>query len=249
MMPTILRVLCIPLVLPYPCHAVRLSPYSDANRRNGCLCPRSIHRVVTDRAGQRLSRMEPGLCGAAPACPRPHKGACGCAGSRSDRRIRAALTERDRQRRRARARLKAYVQSEEYARSRNAAAMPVGHGPYPVDRVNGGLHSIGVLSEVKGAGEDDYRRRVRGLPARTAVDDLHGELRAAEAAGGRVAAVRALRRRVPGLSPTAGNPGARPPLTPIPNARGEQPVSTSGGTHRSREMVCAPGFLAALRVR
>ncbi|WP_344159006.1 YrhB domain-containing protein [Streptomyces polychromogenes] len=97
---------------------------------------------------------------------------------------------------------KVYVQSEEYARTPDAAAMLVGHGPYLVDRVDGGLHSIGVVSEIKGAWEDDYRGRIRGLPVRTPVDDLHDELRtAAEAAGGRMAAVRALRRSVTGLSP------------------------------------------------
>ncbi|MFG2622451.1 YrhB domain-containing protein [Streptomyces sp. NPDC048507] len=98
---------------------------------------------------------------------------------------------------------KVYVQSEEYARTRNTAAMLVGHGPYLVDRIDGGLHSIGILSEIEGAWEDDYRGRIRGLPVRTPVDDLHDELRTtAEAAGGRMAAVRALRRKVAGLSPT-----------------------------------------------
>ncbi|GAA0273026.1 hypothetical protein GCM10010302_08280 [Streptomyces polychromogenes] len=97
---------------------------------------------------------------------------------------------------------KVYVQSEEYARTRDRARMLVGHGPYLVDRADGGLHSIGAVSEVRGAWEDDYRGRIRGLPVRTPVDDLHEELRAeAEAADGRAAAVRALRRKVTGLSP------------------------------------------------
>ncbi|MER5374984.1 YrhB domain-containing protein [Streptomyces sp. NPDC002553] len=97
---------------------------------------------------------------------------------------------------------KVYVQSEEFARTRNVAAMLVGNGPYLVDRADGGLHSIGVVSEMEGAWEDDYRGRIRGLPVRTPMDDLHDELRtAAEAAGGRMAAVRALRRKVTGLSP------------------------------------------------
>ncbi|MDR3080104.1 MAG: YrhB family protein [Streptomyces sp.] len=88
---------------------------------------------------------------------------------------------------------KVYVQSEEYARTGNLAAMLVGHRPYLVDRADGGLHRIGVLSEVKGAWEDDCRTRIRGLPVRTPVDDLHDELRTvAEATGGRMAAVRAL---------------------------------------------------------
>ncbi|MCX5112590.1 YrhB family protein [Streptomyces sp. NBC_00378] len=97
---------------------------------------------------------------------------------------------------------KVYVQSEEYERTRNLPAMLVGHGPYLVDRADGGLHSIGVLSAINGAWEDDYRSRIRGLPVRTPVDDLHDQLRtAAEATGGRMAAVRALRRKVTGLSP------------------------------------------------
>ncbi|MET8745267.1 YrhB domain-containing protein [Streptomyces sp. NPDC004728] len=97
---------------------------------------------------------------------------------------------------------KVYVQSEEYARTRNVSAMLVGHGPYLVDRADGGLHSIGAVSANEGAWEDDYRSRIRGLPVRTPVDDLHDELRtAAEATGGRMAAVRALRRKVTGLSP------------------------------------------------
>ncbi|MFG3531135.1 hypothetical protein ACGF8B_31030 [Streptomyces sp. NPDC047917] len=97
---------------------------------------------------------------------------------------------------------KVCVQSEDCARTRNASAMLVGRGPYLVDRVDAGLHSIGVVSGVTGAWEDDYRSRIRGLPVRTPVDDLHDDLRtAAEATGGRIAAVRALRRRVTGLSP------------------------------------------------
>ncbi|WP_371095500.1 hypothetical protein [Streptomyces sanglieri] len=47
---------------------------------------------------------------------------------------------------------KVYVQSEEYARTRNVAAMLVGHGSYLVDRANGGLHSIGAVSEIQGLG-------------------------------------------------------------------------------------------------
>ncbi|WP_435060457.1 YrhB domain-containing protein [Streptomyces sp. bgisy060] len=98
---------------------------------------------------------------------------------------------------------KVHVQSEEYARTRKAAAMSVGHGPYLVDRADRGLHSIGAVSEIEGAWEDDYRGRIRGLPVRTPMDGLHDELRtAAEAAGGHMAAVRALRHKVTGLSPT-----------------------------------------------
>ncbi|MFJ9644034.1 YrhB domain-containing protein [Streptomyces sp. NPDC101206] len=95
------------------------------------------------------------------------------------------------------------VQSEEYARTRDRHTMLVGHGPYLVDRLDGGLHCIGAVSAVTGAWEDDYRSRIRGLPVRrTAVDDLHDELRAAAGAGGdRMAAARVLRWKLPALSP------------------------------------------------
>ena len=79
--------------------------------------------------------------------------------------------------------------------------MLAGNGPYLVDRVDGGLHEIGVVSSVTGAWEDDYRGRIRGLPVRTAVDDLHDALRDVAITRGRMHAVRTLRRRVPVLSP------------------------------------------------
>ncbi|WP_250403513.1 YrhB domain-containing protein [Streptomyces cellostaticus] len=96
---------------------------------------------------------------------------------------------------------KVYWQSEEHARTQNPSAMLIGHGPYLVDRIDGGLHSIGVLSELQGAWEADYRVRIRGLAMRTPVDDLHDEIREAAAARGRVPAVRVLRHRLPMLSP------------------------------------------------
>ncbi|NUP39467.1 MAG: hypothetical protein HOY76_21235 [Streptomyces sp.] len=91
--------------------------------------------------------------------------------------------------------------SEEFVRTRNPDLMLAGNGPYLVDRVDGGLHRVGVVSAVTGAWEDDYRARIRGLPVRTAVDDLHDELRETASARGRMHAVRALRRRLPVLSP------------------------------------------------
>ncbi|MFJ3274002.1 YrhB domain-containing protein [Streptomyces sp. NPDC086776] len=97
---------------------------------------------------------------------------------------------------------KAYWQSEEYARTRNRAAMLVGHGPYLVDRIDGGLHQIGAVSEIEGAWEADYRVRIRGLTIRTSVDDLHEEIREAAAVRGRMPAVRILRQRLPTLSPS-----------------------------------------------
>ncbi|MCF4136913.1 YrhB family protein [Streptomyces sp. Tue 6430] len=110
-------------------------------------------------------------------------------------------------------------QSEEFARTRNWKSMLIGNGPYLVDRVDGGLHRIGVLSSATGAWEDDYRARIRGLPVRTPVDDLHDALREVAAAHGRMHAVRTLRQRLPVLSPAeaieyvsalpAGDPPAR----------------------------------------
>lgn len=92
-------------------------------------------------------------------------------------------------------------QSEEYVRTGRQEAMFVGIGPYLVDRVDGGLHLIGVLSAMGGQWEADYRARIRGLAVRTAVDDLHDELREAVPAHGRVHVVRTLRQRVPALTP------------------------------------------------
>ncbi|MEV0113064.1 hypothetical protein AB0H77_07385 [Streptomyces sp. NPDC050844] len=77
----------------------------------------------------------------------------------------------------------------------------MGNGPYLVDRVDGGLHRIGVVSVVSGEWEADYRARIRGLPVRTAVDDLHDEMREVAAGRGRMRAVRVLRKRLPVLSP------------------------------------------------
>lgn len=90
--------------------------------------------------------------------------------------------------------------SEKYLRTRNPDFMLAGNGPYLVDRVDGSLHQIGVVSAVTGAWESDYRSRIRRQVARTAVDDLHDEVRAAADARGRVHAMYALRRRVPVLS-------------------------------------------------
>ncbi|MET9255786.1 YrhB domain-containing protein [Streptomyces sp. NPDC003717] len=91
--------------------------------------------------------------------------------------------------------------SEEYVRTGNPGARLAGNGPYLVDRLDGGLHSIGPVSAVTGEWEDDYRARIRGLPVRTAVEDLHDEAREVAAVHGRVTAARTLRRRLPTLSP------------------------------------------------
>ncbi|WP_449351640.1 YrhB domain-containing protein [Streptomyces shaanxiensis] len=75
-----------------------------------------------------------------------------------------------------------YWQSETFVRTRKTEDMLVGNGPYLVDRVNGGLHQIGVLSAHTGEWETDYRARIRGLPVRTETDDLHDALRTIAAA-------------------------------------------------------------------
>ncbi|MFF7858981.1 YrhB domain-containing protein [Streptomyces sp. NPDC007904] len=92
-------------------------------------------------------------------------------------------------------------QSEDFVRTRNLKYALVGNGPYLVDRVDGGLHQIGVVSAVTGEWEADYRARIRGLPVRTAVDDLHDALRGVAATHGRMHAVRTLRQRLTVLSP------------------------------------------------
>ncbi|MGB8940331.1 MAG: YrhB domain-containing protein [Streptomyces sp.] len=90
--------------------------------------------------------------------------------------------------------------SAEYLRTGNPDFMVIGHGPCLVDRVDGSLHEIGVLSAVSGAWEVDYRARIRGQVTRTAVDDLHDEVRAVACTRGRVHAMHTLRQRVPRLS-------------------------------------------------
>ncbi|MFF1724827.1 YrhB domain-containing protein [Streptomyces sviceus] len=92
-------------------------------------------------------------------------------------------------------------QSETFVRTRKLKYMLVGNGPYLVDRVDGGLHAIGVVSAETGEWEADYRARIRGLPVRTAVDDLHEALRSVAATRGRMDAVRTLRKRLPVFSP------------------------------------------------
>ncbi|MFJ8313297.1 MULTISPECIES: YrhB domain-containing protein [unclassified Streptomyces] len=91
-------------------------------------------------------------------------------------------------------------QSAEYVRTGDPTHLLVGNGPFLVDRVDGGLHSIGVVSAVTGAWESDYRTRIRGMTTRTAVDDLHDELRQTAAARGRIFAMHVLRQKVPALA-------------------------------------------------
>ncbi|MFQ6198187.1 YrhB domain-containing protein [Streptomyces sp. NPDC000405] len=74
-----------------------------------------------------------------------------------------------------------YYQTEEYLRNRDPGQLLGGNGPYLVDRIDGGLHRIGPVSYLAGEWEADYRQRIRKEPTRTAVDDLHDELRRATA--------------------------------------------------------------------
>ncbi|MGI5359724.1 YrhB domain-containing protein [Streptomyces sp. CA-252508] len=90
----------------------------------------------------------------------------------------------------------------EYLRTGNHAFAPAGNGPYLVDRVDGSLHRTGVLSARDGTWETDYRRRVRGEVLRTAVHELHDEVRAMALTRGWTHAMRTLRRGVPALSLT-----------------------------------------------
>ncbi|MDD9375126.1 YrhB domain-containing protein [Streptomyces sp. ZAF1911] len=91
-------------------------------------------------------------------------------------------------------------QSAEYVRTGDPSQLLAGNGPFLVDRVDGGLHSIGVVSAVTGAWESDYRTRIRGMATRTAVDDLHDELRQTAATRGRIFAMHVLRQRIPALA-------------------------------------------------
>ncbi|MFF7339871.1 YrhB domain-containing protein [Streptomyces sp. NPDC008163] len=124
-------------------------------------------------------------------------------------------------------------QSVDYLRTGDFAHLLIGVGPYLVDRVDGSLHRIGAVSAVSGAWQDDYRGRIRGLPLRTAVDDLHDAVRAVAAEHGRPHAARVLRAKVPGLSPAAALAyanallGAEPPAHLVAAATAElvEPVS------------------------
>ncbi|MEU4098116.1 YrhB domain-containing protein [Streptomyces sp. NPDC026673] len=93
-------------------------------------------------------------------------------------------------------------QSAEYVRTGDQAHLLGGNGPCLVDRVDGRLYAIGPVDYVTGEWEEEYRARVRGLPVRTAVDDLDDRIREWAAAHGRVHAMVELRTRVPGLAPS-----------------------------------------------
>lgn len=93
-----------------------------------------------------------------------------------------------------------YYQSAEYLRTGDLSHILGGNGPYLVDRVDGGLHQIGPVSAATGAWEADYRSRIRKMPVRTAVDDLHDEIRQTAAAQGRIIAMHLLRQRSPELT-------------------------------------------------
>ncbi|MGW0538633.1 YrhB domain-containing protein [Streptomyces sp. NPDC003032] len=90
--------------------------------------------------------------------------------------------------------------SEEYLRTRNPEFMLIGNEPYLVDPLDGSQHEIGVVSPVTGEWEAGYRVRIRGQVIRTAVDDLHDDIRAVADSRGKIHAMRVLRQRVPALS-------------------------------------------------
>lgn len=81
----------------------------------------------------------------------------------------------------------------------------LGGGPFLVDRVDSGLHSIGVLSAVTGAWESDYRTRIRKMATRTAVDNLHDEIRQTSATRRRISAMHVLRQKVPAACSRRGH--------------------------------------------
>ncbi|MGF1427523.1 YrhB domain-containing protein [Kitasatospora sp. LaBMicrA B282] len=92
-----------------------------------------------------------------------------------------------------------HYQTAAFLRSGDPGQLLAGNGPYLVDRIDGGLHQIGPVSYVTGEWEGDYRQRIRKMPVRTAVDDLHDEIRQAVAEQGRIMAMHLLRQRVPSL--------------------------------------------------
>ncbi|TWE15228.1 YrhB domain-containing protein [Kitasatospora atroaurantiaca] len=111
-----------------------------------------------------------------------------------------------------------YYQTAEYLRTGDPSQLLGGNGPYLVDRLDGSLHQIGPVTAVTGEWELDYRTRIRKMPTRTAVDDLHEEIRRAAAAHGRIIAMHVLRQRVHTLTHaqvieyvTALQAGAAPP--------------------------------------
>ncbi|WP_308355481.1 MULTISPECIES: YrhB domain-containing protein [Streptomyces] len=91
-------------------------------------------------------------------------------------------------------------QFAEYVRTGDPSECLVGYGPYLVDRVDGGLQSIGALSAHTSAWEADYRSRIRKMATRTAVDDLHDEMRRTAATRGHIFAMHVLRQKVPALA-------------------------------------------------
>ncbi|MFF0390088.1 YrhB domain-containing protein [Kitasatospora sp. NPDC004615] len=132
--------------------------------------------------------------------------------------------------------------SEEFARTGDPAHMPGGCGLYLVDRLDGGLHSVGTVSAVTGDWEADYRARIRGLPVRTAVDDLHDEIRELDTGQGNLHAVRALRRRLPVLTPTEAlqyvralrDGGVPAHLAAVPTAELVEPLNPVLAVHTVR---------------
>ncbi|WP_045694028.1 YrhB domain-containing protein [Streptomyces rubellomurinus] len=93
-----------------------------------------------------------------------------------------------------------YYQTAEYLRTGDPGQVLGGNGPYLVDRLDGGLHQIGPVAAVTGEWELDYRTRIRKMTTRTAVDELHENIRRTAAADGRIVAMHLLRQRVQTLT-------------------------------------------------
>jgi hypothetical protein len=92
-------------------------------------------------------------------------------------------------------------QSAEYVRTGDSVHLLGGNGPYLVDRADGRMHEIGPVDYLTGEWEDEYRASVRGMPVRTAVDELDDRIREWVVARGRVFAMVGLRERIPSLAP------------------------------------------------
>jgi hypothetical protein len=92
-----------------------------------------------------------------------------------------------------------FWQSVDYLRSGDPGEMLVGHGPYLVDREDGGIHHIPVTVYGFDGWEEQYLEQVRGArPPDPLVEAVRELLRS----GGTIAAMRHLRGKVPSLGLT-----------------------------------------------
>lgn len=91
-----------------------------------------------------------------------------------------------------------FWQSVEYIRSRDWADMLVGHGPYLVDRQDGSIHHIPVVTFVGEDWEKLYLWQIKGVRP---PDPLMRTVRALLQTDGTVAAMRHLRKHASALGP------------------------------------------------